>query len=252
MQHAWSHLVSTFYNLPARRALWIASSYDYTNPQWLDIGGGGYHLTNNNTVTFGYDTSNVLIPTVTVVSASTQYFSRADAGAGNWADLTGTETTVNAGQRGTTIYAIIRFTNAASANETIISKWTAAGNQRGYIMRRDNAGALRIDISVNGIASTATISGNTMSQDIWYFTAMQYDPSTNLSAWVNVTETPNAVGIPASIFDNTSPFQVGARGGVLDLADADFAVIGLYAAQHRDLHVKSAYYAANPLFRFGT
>jgi len=52
---ALANAVSTILALPGLRAFWPLSSVDYaTATQGRDIAGGGYHLTNNNTATFGY------------------------------------------------------------------------------------------------------------------------------------------------------------------------------------------------------
>lgn len=248
-QFAWSHLVSTWYGLAGRRALWVASSYDYTNPQWLDIGGGGYHLTNNNAAQFGYDAARPLISTATLVSASSRYFSRPDAGVGNWADITGLETTIKAADRGLSMYAWIKFANAAGAQETIMGKWDSATGNRSYMLDRLAGGAIRAVMSNAGAANDAVANGPGAAQSVWTFVGLQFDPSTVLRSIVDADNVDDAAGVPASIFDGAASFTIGATGTPSVYADMDIAIAVLCASYHGLATANALYHQGVPLFK---
>ncbi|MCJ7824974.1 MAG: hypothetical protein MUP44_08755, partial [Anaerolineales bacterium] len=43
----------------------------------------------------------------------------------------------------------------------------------------------------------------------WYFCVQRFVPSTSLDVWVQDVKVSNLVGVPAAIFDSTSPFEIG-------------------------------------------
>ena len=130
---AWKSAVSSILALPGLRACWPMSSVDYaTASQARDVAGGGYHLGNVNSSLFGY-AANTLIPCVTF-NGTTQYLTRADGGAGNWADITGTEAYIAAGQRGLTLGAWVYLSSFTPVVNAVIAKVVLAGNQLSYML----------------------------------------------------------------------------------------------------------------------
>lgn len=242
---AFSRVASTRLALPGTRLFVPMSSVAYTNPQALDISGNGNHLTNNNTATFG---STDLISHVTL-NGTTQSLSKADGGAANWADITGTETYIDAAARGLTIYSWVRFDGAAAADEHIAAKWLSTGNQKSYRLYRTGAGTLRAIISVDGAANFITTTTDTLAATTWHFTVLQYDPSTELSAWINNEKVSNIAAVPASIFDSTSVFELGSvNGGALSFMAGKESMVSLCASFHSDAIIKAVFQQERALF----
>lgn len=203
---AWKSAVSALMALPALRACWPMSSVDYAAAtQGRDVSGGAYHLTNNNSADFGYDN---LAPCVTL--DGTQDLSRIDGGVANWADIRGNEAYVLAAQRGFTIGGWV-YCNAVAATEYFASKWDATGNQRGWTLSHNAAGAGTFEISSTGLGVTSTVSSAnaTITATAWKFIVGRFLPSASVDVFVNGTWWTAASG-DATIVDNTAPFRAGA------------------------------------------
>lgn len=108
------------------------------------------------------------------------------------------------------------------SDQTLLSKWTTAGNQRSYLWRLKSNGALLFNLSVNGIASldaTSSVSvpfsdgergflavtWNQSSKDVTFFTSTDGVSFTQLG-------TTQSINV-ASIFDGASIVEVGTIGG---------------------------------------
>jgi hypothetical protein len=203
---AWKSAVSAYLALPALRAFWPMSSIDYTVAnRAVDVSGQGNHLTDNNTPLFNFDS---LAPYVEF-NGTTQYLNRADGGAANWADITGTETYINSSVRGLTLGCWCYFDNVASADEMLIAKDNIAPN-RGYFLRRNAAGTCRFGISVDGAALTSVDSVATIGAATWTLVVGRFMPSASLDVWVNTVIASNLAAIPASIFDSAADLKIGA------------------------------------------
>ena len=127
---AWVNAISAGLALPALRAFWPMSSADYAAASRArDIAGSGYHLTPTNTIQFVH--ANLYF--YASFGGTNEYLSRADGGAANWADITGTEGYIPSGQRGLTLGGWFWFddTPPPAAQEILIGKRSnAAGNWR--------------------------------------------------------------------------------------------------------------------------
>lgn len=245
---ALANAVSTIMALPGLRAFWPLSSVDYaTATQARDIAGGGYHLANNNTVTFGYWAGS-LIPVANFVIASSQYLSRADGGAANWADITGTETYITAGQRGLTLMAWYNPTTAATgAVQSFAGKFNTA-NQRAYDLRLSAAGLPAFIISTNGIATISVSSTQTATSGVWQFAACVYVPSTSITIYYNDLATTNVAAIPASLFDSTASFSIGAQSTPAAYFGGSISMVALCAAACTSAQVLNVYRQTRALF----
>lgn len=242
-----SDVLSSFLALPGLRAFWPMSSVDYAAANRArDLSGQGYHLTDNNTPTFSFDG---LAPYVEFGGVN-QYLSRADGGAANWADITGTETYIDAGVRGLTIGGWFWFDNAAGANaETPLSKWMATGNQRGYmIQRRPTTGVGRFTVSTDGIASIFATTTSTISKSSWHFIVGRFDPSVEVSVYLDGTFYTTLVSIPASIADGTESFKIGAIGGPTAYLDGRASMCFLCATALSDEIISNLYRQSYILF----
>ncbi len=173
--------------------------------EWRDLSGNGMHLTYNGNPVMSYTTQGAPFWGYDGVG---DYHSHADDA---HFQITGTETTVTAAVRGMTMGAWIYFYNAAGSTEAIMTKYGAAG-ARSYYLVRNAAGNLVIFISTDGTAVINCTNG-ALAQGTWYFAAMRFIPSISLDLFRNDTETNQAVGVPASIFNGTAPFNVAAQNG---------------------------------------
>ncbi len=248
-----SDLISPFLALPGLRAFWPLSSVDYTNPQAKDLGGGGYHLTNNNTSTFGYDPTRILVPCA-FFDGTNQYLGRADGGAANWADVTGTEAYIEntaVGARGLSMGGWFRFDAAASAIEDCIGKWNDAVNNS-YLIRRIASGVINFVISTDGSTDFTLASGSdTVGANEWAWLGMTFDPSARLAGWINATQYTTAASVPASIFDGNSSFGIGASfsaGAAARFMDGRASLCFLCAACLDDATVDSLFQQTRAAF----
>lgn len=247
---AWQMAVSTFLALPGLRAFWPMSSVDYAvASRARDLSGGGYHLTSNNTPTFDHDD---LAPFVEFDGVN-QYLSRADGGAANWADITGTETYINAAIRGLTLGGWFYFDNDPGANtETIMSKRGAGGVATwSYTINRKTlalGGELRFIIS-DGIATDFVDSGASVSGGVWRLMIARYTPSVAIDLFVNDATTQNAVGIPAALVDSAVPFTIGARSDPTNYMDGRASMCFLCAAALSDQLIGQLFYQTRGLFK---
>ena len=243
-QFAWKSAVSQFLTLPALRAFWPMSAVLYQNPQALDMAPAAYHLTNNNVSLFGYDN---LAPYVEFDGVD-QYLSRADGGAANWADITGTELYIEPKQGGLMIGGWF-WADSLAADASIIGKYNTVGNQRAYEIRVLNTGALLCTVSVDGAALTSVTSTNSISTGEWFFAVLRFDPSTEVATFLNNTKTTNVAAIPASIFDSTASFIVGARNnGVAALFNGRASMCFLCAAALSDAIVGQAFQQSRAMY----
>ena len=209
---AWKSCVSAGLALPALRAFWPMSSVDYAAAtQARDVSGGGYHLANNNGAVFGYDN---LIPYVEFDGVN-QYLSRADGGAGNWADITGTEAYI--AQPGLTFGGWFYFdVIAGGVNYGMIGKYLGAGNQRSYRLYLYGPGApasnLTFAVSSAGTAVSTLIhqSGVVPTTAAWHFAVARIEVGVQTSIFLDGTWYDNVAGVPAGVFDGTASFEIGA------------------------------------------
>lgn len=244
---AWKSACSAFLALPGLIGFWPMSPVrlDSTTSQCRDLSGMDRNLTNNNTVTFGYDD---LAPYANFVAASTQYLNKADGGAGNWADVIGTESHIIAAQRGLTLGGWFYFDSDTGSNQNLLTKRGADGNLS-YYLRRSAAGVAQLSISPDGTAAnTITGSGASPADSAWYFIAGRFDPSTTIDVWVNDNQTTTAAGVPASIFDSTADFVIGATGVPSEYLDGRASMCFLCSAALSDAIINQLYQWTRAMF----
>lgn len=102
----WRSMCSMLLGTPGLRAAWPMSVVDYQRPECTDISGNGYDLQSANAlgdVLFGHDPTPGIAPVAVFSGAANSYLTRADGGAGNWADITGAEAYIIAAQQGLTM-----------------------------------------------------------------------------------------------------------------------------------------------------
>lgn len=171
-----------------------------------DVSGSGYHLTWNG----GLQAWNDNLTPIVWFDGATGYLSRV-AGAASWASVRGNEAHVAAGIQGLTVGGWFLTDTIAAGVPVFMSKYTAGGNQRTFILRR-NAAVADWYVSANGAASlgpaTLPITAST-----WYFIVGRWIPdATNslIKLWVNDDTDEVNVGAAATLFDSTADFLIGA------------------------------------------
>lgn len=240
---SWAGCVSAFLALPALRALWTMASVDYQNPQVPDIACNTYDLTNNNAALFGYDG---LAPYASFAAASTQYLSRADGGAANWADIRGNEAYVVGSQQGLTLGGWVQVATAAGGTVGLWGKWNTAGgaNQRSYLLQKSAAGNYEFLWSALGAVAT-TLTGPGYTADTWQFVVGKWipNPGAGNNAYLFVDGTwYSRANLDATLFDSTASFVIGAYdNGATGYIDGKAGVSFLSACAVPDDTVEALY-----------
>lgn len=205
---ALGRVISAHQAIPGLVSLWPMSVIrrESGTSRVRDVSGAGNHLNDNNVVSFRYDG---LVP-VADFGGTNQYLSLA-SGAGGWANLRGTEGQIPAALRGATIGGWFYFDAAASAQEVLIGKRASAGNYS-YWLERTSGGNALFAVSTDGTATvTVTASGyGAIGADTWVYIIGRFDPSAELSIEVNTVRNVNTSSIPASIYNGTADFAIGA------------------------------------------
>ena len=187
--------------LPCIRAAWPMSCSGYQDTDVAnDLSGAGYHLSGNGAGTIRFGTGQIDNGfDVRVNAANSQYLSRADGGASNWADITGGDSYTQALDQGLTMLAWVRFIDAASSTETVGGKWIPGSGNRSYVLQRNATGNMVAIMSGDGTAEVSITSDDEVDEDTWTFVAMRFDPSTTLDVFINEDQWPNTTSIPATI-----------------------------------------------------
>ena len=89
-------------------------------------------------------------------------------------------------------------------------------------------------ISGDGTAEVSITSDDEVDEDTWTFVAMRFDPSTTLDVFINEDQWPNTTSIPATIYDSTAPFTLGATGTPGDHLNGYLSLVALCAAYVSD------------------
>lgn len=226
--HAWGDALSFYLSLPHLRGMWPMSSVNESGNVY-DLSGQGRTLTNNSSTPFGV----TLFTPYADPDGTADYLSRATEA--------GLEITSNL-----TMCCWAYFDNTASAIENVMGKRGASG-QLGYYIRRTAGGLAEAVVSSNGTATTLA-TGGTLAEDTWYFLALRYLASTELSIWVNDTETPNTTSIPASIHNSTADFTIGANGTPGEYMNGRVALAALCATNLDDDTITFLYDMTRHLF----
>jgi len=242
---AWKSAVSQYLALPGLRAFWPMSAVDYSAAnRALDVAGGGYHLTANNAPTFGHEN---LIPYVEFDSASSQYLSRADGGAGNWADITGGETYIESGKRGVTLGGWFKLGDLTSGSG-LMSKWdgTTAGSSYLLFFRGDLANDPMYMYGSDGAISDSVGMYFSATAINWWFIAGRYERSSQkLAIFVNDDSVSKATSL-GNLNDSTIDFRIGSMGSWFFKGKASMCF--LCAASLSDTQIWSLFQQSRAMF----
>jgi len=235
--HAWADAISMMLMFPQLRGLWPFSS---ATDSVFDVSGNGRTLTRNGSVSYSVDQ---LVP-MAIFNGTDAYMSRADEAG---LDITGGGAYVPTGLRGLTIGAWVN-PDTVSTTQTAMGKGTTGG-QLGYFLRCLSSAQAEILISVDGTATTTVQSTGLLVAGEWQFIVGRWEPSTELKIWLNDGTDSNTTSIPASIFNNTTAFQISGFGGTLSLFDGNIALPFLCASVVPDLWINTLYQMTAPLFK---
>lgn len=204
---AWKSIVSAFMVLPGAIAVWPTSAVrrDSNTNRLRDVGGGGYHLNQNNNCLFDHDN---LIPYVDL-GGTNEYFARVDGGPADWADITGTEAHVAPDVQGLTLgtWSWLDVT-PGGGGMGLLAKDLAAGNQRSYGLIMTNTRAARFHVSNAGAAISSIGSAGTVSTSEWFFAVGRFDNTGNTIA-VNLNGTWTDAVYNNAVFDSGTNFEIG-------------------------------------------
>jgi hypothetical protein len=243
---SWVHGASAYLAHPVVRAFWPMSAVAYTNPQGLDITANGNHLTNNNSCDFGYDS---LVPYVAFDGVN-QNLTRADGGAGNWADILGTEAYVLSGQQGLTAYVWCYFDDAVGSNEGILAKGDGTVNTS-YLILRTAGGPISFRVGT-GAALPAVTSTVSPGATTWTFIAARYVPSTTLDLWVSANNTlyqsTQPDGVPAALLDSSFTFALGSYSTNILYMTGRESFVDLCASAHSDSEIEATFEQTRAMF----
>lgn len=206
-------LVGTFQQIPALRGYWPFTSRDESGNVY-DLSGQGRTLTNNSAAAFGLEG----VVSYGIGDGSADYFSRADEAG---LSITGALSLVG----------WARSDDAPAGNETLAGKWNTTGNQRSYVVRLTSTPDIRALVSSNGTAETSVTSTVAYAAVTHFMYALVYTPSTSLTLYVSsnglMVPTTNTTSIPASIFDSTAAFAIGANGAGTEVLDGWMSNVAL-------------------------
>jgi len=244
--------IAPYWSLGGLRALWPMGSVDYqAAPQAADVAGFGYHLDNINGAQFGYERAAPYVN----LNGVNQYLRRLDGGAGNWADILGTEAYISPADRGLTLGGWFRFDRLTN-HEMLCGKSTAAAGTSSYhlVFRGVLAGdPVRMEVSTGAAFVTATVSPG-IAATSWTFVAGRYDPGTEVKVYVGIGDASplqtgtQAAGVPAALPDTGTSFTVGSYQGGLSYLDGFAAYVFLCATQLEDDMITALYSQTRALF----
>lgn len=168
-----------------------------------DLTGQGRTLTRNTGMSYTYQ-NNGLIPYATFAGA-TGYLYRADE---SGLDILGTESYYAAIVRGLTMGGWFWVDTFDATSTPYMGKWQNA-NQQSYLLNNLGAASYSFRVTTDGSTQVAVTSTVTRATGEWIFLIGRFDPSTELAIFVNNQKDTNVAGVPASIFNGNSNFEVG-------------------------------------------
>ena len=199
---AWKGICGLYQSLPALRGFWPCSSQIVTAQSlYLPDIANNYHCAAASVPLWGYDD---LIPYVEFDGENDAFYYGDNA----QFDITGTETTVVAAQRGLTLGAWVK--SDALGGCAFLGKYNHPTDQRSYLLY-DTGSNLTFTISAAGDAAITSASSALLIQvGVWHLMIGRFVPSTSVDVYLDNVKTTNSTAVPASIFNSTAEFNIGA------------------------------------------
>lgn len=245
--HAMADAIGMLQMFPGIVGIWpgniVGGGAGVAADRLVDVSGNGLHLSNNSNAQILYD-SNLIAATRTARSTPTWWNHADDA----LFDILGNESYINSPIHGLTMGCWVKFETTGTA-ETAISKWNTTGNQRAYQLNRQANDTIQAAISSDGTGATivTATTTDTLALNTWGHIVMRFDPSAELSVFLNSAEVVNTTSIPATIFNSSANFIVGGIGGAGN-ATARFCQLFLCRAAVPDIFIDTYFQMTAPLF----
>ena len=201
----WGEVIGMYLALHGLRGFWPMSSVNESGSA-IDLSAQARHLT-RVTVTFNH--TDTVSPFMPYASFNTdRYLYRADEAG---LDILGSEAYINSAQRGLTVGCWIRPSTIGAGDGGIISKYNTSGDQRSYMLYRQNSSnRFRFLVSPDGSATSGQTTSLDWTGSTWHFVVGRFVPSTSISIYVNGTWDTNVTSIPAAIFNSSAAFEIGS------------------------------------------
>jgi hypothetical protein len=239
--YAWGQAISGMTLIPGLRGLWSGSSID-EHKGIVDLSSQGREIVAMNTLTQG---RYGILPYIDFSIASSEYLKRVTE--------VGLEITT-----GLTLWTWVRFhPESTGQNTTLLSKWGLVGNY-GYKLEKDNNDDIYFRTSVDGtnITFAPFFSWNyNYLPNVWYFIAGRFAPVFEIATFIGrATDgwfdyAKKFAVIPASIYNSTAAYQVGAADavGAENYLDGDMSLFGIAAEHLTDTEVWNIFSQTRPL-----
>lgn len=239
--HAMADAVGMLQMLPGVAGIWHCATGGGSGSKnkLTDLSGNGLHLSRNGTASV--DAENLV--SYIDYNGTTGYYSYADDAA---FDIQGNETYVNSSWQGLTIGGWFYF-DAVGSFVTLAGKRDASTNLSYYI-QMTSGNVARFVVSGDGSTAIVVDSTDTISTGVWKFICGRYDPSDNIVIFLNDEKVANFTSIPATIFNGSGNFAIGASGHGANFLNGRSALIFLCASLVQDQFITTFYQMTAPLF----
>lgn len=239
------NVLASYMALPGLVGFWPMSSVQRSTGNAYDLSGQGRTLTRNGNPAYTF--FNGLVPYIDL-DGTGDFLSRADEtdldilGDGEGGVFT------NPGAAGLTMGGWY-WIDTTGADRIFASKFNVTGNQRSYIIYRDEVATVyRFIVSSDGTATTSVDSSVATATGTWIFAVGRFTPSTEIAVFINSTKDINTTSIPASIFASTAGFLIGAASAGAVLLDGRAALVFLCANSLGDDLISSLFSTSRILF----
>lgn len=194
---AWKSACSAFLALPGLRGFWPTSSINNVGNAY-DLSGQGNTMSYNGNPTYNFAG---LAPYIDL-DGTGDYLSRADGGAGAWADILGTETFVAVAARGLTLGGW--FQSHEDATNGLICKGQNVGDNATdqYLLTQEAGLEVRFKISSGAAAAQIQTVGDQFPLNAWHFVVGAFDPG--VAAHVYVDNVLTSVGTAIGVLNDTN------------------------------------------------
>lgn len=150
-----------------------------------------------------------------------------------------------------TIASWVKFDTSGGSDEVVAAKWGASGN-RSYRLYRNAAGNGVFEVSSNGTAVTSVTTGSALIAGRWYFLAGRLSLASQLRIWYgsisDLNSNENMTSIPASIFNSTADFTIGAQSGGSNHMDGAIGRVALCATNVTDVAIAATFHRTRAIY----
>ncbi len=233
--------ISTFQNIPGLVGFWPMSGVQRSTGDTRDFGGGGLDLTYNGDPT--YNIYNDLVPYIDL-DGTGDNLTRADE---TDLDVQGNETIYATAVRGLTVGGWFFIDTAA--NTGLITKWNTDGaTVQATFLLRQNTTVFNLLLSVDGTTVNVNLNAGTVQTGTWVHVVATFSPSAEAAIFIDGVKTSTAAGIPATLFNSTSPLEIGSFNGSLFLLDGRASLCFLSANFLPDAYINALFQQSRVLF----